>query len=204
MEQAKKNRLRAEQLVCLTLLKHGARPPGVRDARTVVDTVADARIKYYSHIWDSLQFFFPSYCRYRPPGFRKLVAMFDDLELATDQFENLDDMFAILLADVRRLSAPHAWHDLLLVERAIAKSRIAPRVRDTAKTIERRLRGVRFGSSRMAERSGLFFIALKTDLIRTFGNPGRDPRRARRIDGTIKVAIFRRPQTQRVELTWLA
>jgi hypothetical protein len=204
MEQATKDRLGSEQLVGLSRLKRGLPPPGVRGRRTVEDTVIDARTKYYSHIWGSLQFFFPNYCRYRAPGFKKLSAMFDKLELASDQFANLDEMFKALLDDARRLPRPDAWRDLLLIERAIAKSRIAPRVGDGAKRIMRRIRATRIGPSRMADRGGVFFVALSTDLIATFGYPGRDPRRARPVEGTIRAAIFRRPRTNRPELAWLA
>jgi hypothetical protein len=204
MDQAAKTKLGAEQLAGLSRLKLGLAPPGVRPGRTIEDTVLDARTKYYSHIWDSLRFFFPRYCRHRPPGFKKLVAMFDELELESDQFANLDAMFTTLLGDVRRLSRPDAWHDLLLIERAIAKSRIAPRVADGAKRIERRLRAIRIGPSRIADRDGVFFVALRTDLITAFGYPGKDPRRARPARRTIRAAIFRRPGTNRPELTWLA
>ena len=204
MDQATKAKLRSEQLIGLSRLKRGLAPPGVRPGRTVEDTVLGARDKYFSQIRDSLQFFFPVYCHHRPPGLPKLARLFADLALASDRFQNLDPMFEALLGDVRRLTRPDAWHDLLLIERAIAKSRIAPRVAATTARIERRIRATRMGRTRMADRDGVFYVVLKTDLIEGFGHPGRDPRRARPIDGVIRAAILRRPRTNRLELTWLA
>lgn len=204
MEQATRHRIAAEQLVGLKRLKRGLPPPGVAAGHTVDDMAADVATKYLSHLWTNVELFFPMYRHYRRLTPKMVMALFDQLALATDPFANLDEMFEQLVDDSQRLAHLDAWHDLLLIERAIAKSRIAPRIDDGAGRIERRLRALRPGRRRMVDRDGMFFVVLKTDLITAFGYPGRDPRRAKPAGRGIRGAIFRRTGVDQPELTWLA
>lgn len=201
MDQATKTRIAAEQLARLKSLRRGVVPPGLLEQHTVEDTVADAQLKYVSHIVDSLQLFFPVYCHYRRPSTKKLLALFPELALATDHFLNLDTMFETLLADALRLARADAWHDLLLIERGIAKSRIAPRVDASRSVLARRLRAARPVPSRLVDRGGVFFVWVTTDLVTAFGYPGRDPRRAKPIK-RMACAIYRRPRTDQPEIIW--
>lgn len=204
MDQATRHRIAAEQLVGLKRLKRGLPPPSVAVGHTVDDMTADAAMKYLSHLWANLELFFPMYCHYRRPSSKQVTALFDQLALATDPFANLDEMFDMLVVDARRLARFDTWYDLLLIERAIAKSRIAPRIDDDAERIKRRLRALRPGRRRMIDRDGMFFIVLKTDLITEFGYPGRDPRLAKSVARGIRGAVFRRSRIDQPELTWLA
>lgn len=204
MEQATRYRIAAEQLVGLSRLKRGLPPPGVAAGHTVDDMAADASMKYLSHLWTNLELFFPMYCHYRRPSPKKVASLFGQLALATDPFANLDEMFDLLVDDVRRLARFDAWCDLLLIERAIAKSRIAPRIDTDAERIKHRLRALRPGRRRNIDRDGMFFIVLRTDLITAFGYPGRDPRLAKPATRAIRGAIFRRRHIDQPELTWLA
>lgn len=203
MDQATKTRLRAEQLVGLTRLKRGLAPPGVRNQHTVQDTARDVQWKYLSHFSNSLTFLFPVFARHRPLTAKQLAALFEDLPLKTDSFENLDAMFDRLRANLGRSSRASAWHDLLLIERAIAKSRIAPRVSEAVNRLKQRLRTVRFGANRRVDRGGVSFMLLATDLITRFADPACDPRQAKPIGRKLRAAIYRRPSKTYPELMWL-
>ena len=204
MEQATRHRIAAEQLASMKRLKCGLPPPGVAMGHTVDDMAADAALKYLSHLWTNLELFFPLYRHYRRLSPKMVAVLFDQLALATDPFANLDEIFDLLVADAQRLAQLDAWYDLLLIERAIAKSRIAPRLHDDGVRIKRRLRALRPGKCRLIDRDGMFFIMLKTDLITGFGYPGRDPRLAKPVAREIRGAIFRRPRIDQPELAWLA
>jgi hypothetical protein len=177
-------------------------PGGIVDHQTVADEVDNVRLKYLSHIEHHLQFLFPAYWHHRRPSARRIATLFDDLAYECDCFRNLDALFDTLFADVRRLSRPEPWHDLLLIERAIAKSRIAPRVNEKPESFARRLRTMKPRRERRLDHGGVFFVWLDTDLITGFGYPGRHPRRARPLDHRICAAIYRRLRPAKLELVW--
>ena len=203
MDQATRQRIAAEQLVRLSALERGVRPAGIVDHHTVADEVAGVRTKYLSHIAHDLQSLFPRYHHHRRASSRKLAALFGALAYDGDCMRHVDALFETLLADVQRLAQPDGWHDLLLIERAIAKSRIAPRVNEPPERVARRLRALRPRRERSLDRDGMFFVWLKTDLITAFGYPGRDPRRARPLARTMRAAIYRRSRPTKLELVWL-
>jgi hypothetical protein len=202
MDQATRHRIAAEQLVRLTELKRGSMPAGLVAHPTTADGVRDVRDKYLSHLQYNLEFFFPAYWHHRRPNAAKIARLFDALGFEADWYENLDSLFEGLYADVGRLARPAPWHDLLLIERAIAKSRIARRVDAPPERFARTLRTLKPRRERRLDKDGVFFVWLTTDLITAFGYPGRDPRRAKPVASPFCVAIYRRPRTDTPELVW--
>jgi hypothetical protein len=202
MDQATRQRIAAQQLARLNQLKRALPPARVVDSQTVADEVDGVRTKYLSHIDRAIRFLFPAYWHHRRPSARGLAALSRAFAYQTNSLGNLDSLFDALFADVRRLSRPDPWHDLLLIERAIAKSRIAPPVNRKPESFAHRLRTMKPRRERRFDHGGVFFVWLKTDLITTFGYPGRDPRRARPIDGTICAAIYQRSRPAKLEVVW--
>jgi len=203
MDQATRHRIATEQLGRLSALVQAVRPAGVVEHPTLADEVAGVRTKYLAHIDHDLQTLFPAYRQHRRPSPRLLAALGDELPYQGDCYRNLDALFEALLADVQGLTRADAWHDLLLIERAIAKTKIAPCVDEPRERVARRLRALKPRRERSLERDGVCFVWLTTDLISEFGYPGRDPRRARPLERTTCAAIYRRSRPATLETQWL-
>jgi hypothetical protein len=187
MEAVSRARLRAEQRRWLrALVTKGAAYPFA-----FMKPHAKAVVRRKALAWtvSRLERFFPESFRVNRWSDEKLLAKLAFLGQSAPTIDVIEGIFRTLGADRSLAGARRGYHQLLLLERAIARAG-ATQARETSASAARRLRAARLRGRDAVDAEPLFFILVDRSLVTHY------PKVTRRMlagskAGAVKVAIYR-------------